>query len=241
MVRVTVGGPELEGFEQPAPTQHIKLILPHPGQDRPVIPDPSLPKGSFGDGPRPLMRTYTIRRLDVAGSEMDIDVAIHGEGAATEWASQAKPGGKVALAGPGGRPYTLDPSSDWYVMAGDESALPAMGTLLDAIPTSVPIRIYVEVADATEHLDWNRPNLHVAWIERETATPLAGALLEAALAQAEAPAGKGHVWLACEASIMRRIRAHLLGGWHLDPSAIVTRGYWKEGEVNYRDGDYGED
>jgi NADPH-dependent ferric siderophore reductase len=40
---------------------------------------------------------------------------------------------------------------------------------------------------------------------------------------------------------MRRIRKHLLDDWRLDPSTIVTRGYWKEGEPNYRDGDYGED
>src|SRR6185437_15648106 len=76
MVRVTVGGPELEGFEPPAPTQHIKLIIPARGQDHPVLPDPSLPKGSFGEGPRPLMRTYTIRSLDPAQSEMDIDVSL---------------------------------------------------------------------------------------------------------------------------------------------------------------------
>ncbi|HVA25634.1 MAG TPA: siderophore-interacting protein [Chloroflexota bacterium] len=241
MIRVTVGGPELDGFEQPAPTQHIKLILPQRGQDRPIIPDPSLPKGAFGEGPRPLMRTYTIRRLDVAQSEMDIDVAIHGEGEASDWAARVKPGGIVALAGPGGRPHNPHPNTAWYVMAGDESALPAMGALLDAIPTSVPIRMYAEVPDPAEHLDWNRPNLDVAWLDRAAGTSSAGVMLETALTQAEPPSGNGQVWLACEAAIMRRIRQHLLNAWRLDPSVIVTRGYWKQGEVNYRDGDYGDD
>jgi NADPH-dependent ferric siderophore reductase len=237
---VTVGGPELEGFERPAPTQHIKLILPHRGQERPVLPDPSLPKGSFGEGPRPLMRTYTIRRVDVDQREMDIDVALHGDGEASEWASQVKAGGMVALAGPGGRPHNPDPNSAWYVLAGDESALPAMGTLLEAIPTSVPVRVYAEVADAHEHVEWSRSNLAVTWLDRDGASPT-GALLEQTLAQVERPSGDGRVWLACEAAVMRRIRQHLLGDWRLDASAIVTRGYWKEGEVNYRDGDYGED
>jgi NADPH-dependent ferric siderophore reductase len=241
MIRVTVGGPELQGFDQPAPTQHIKLILPRSGDDRPIIPDPSLPKGSFGEGPRPLMRTYTIRRVDAAKSEMEIDVALHGEGEASDWAAQAKPGTLVALAGPGGRPHNPDPNSDWYVMAGDQSALPAMGTLLDAIPASVPVRVYAEVSGPAEHLEWNRPNTEVAWLDRDGDGPPDGALLETALAQAKPPAGNGHVWLACEATVMRRIRRRLLEDWRLAPSAIVTRGYWKQGEVNYRDGDYGED
>ena len=57
----------------------------------------------------------------------------------------------------------------------------------------------------------------------------------------EPPAGEGRFWLACEATVMRHIRRHVLDGWALEPSSMVTRGYWKYGETNYRDGDYGED
>src|SRR5437660_2558815 len=67
MVRITLAGEELAGFESPAPTQHLKLVLPEPGQDRPVMPDPSIPRGASVPGqPRPLMRTYTVRRYDAA-------------------------------------------------------------------------------------------------------------------------------------------------------------------------------
>jgi hypothetical protein len=132
-------------------------------------------------------------------------------------------------------------ASGLAVLAGDQSALPAMGTLLDAIPASVPVRVYAEVSGPAEHLEWNRPNTEVAWLDRDGDGPPDGALLETALAQAKPPAGNGHVWLACEATVMRRIRRRLLEDWRLAPSAIVTRGYWKQGEVNYRDGDYGED
>src|SRR5581483_2248692 len=197
MLRFTVGGPELAGFDQPAPTQHIKLILPRPGEERPDIPDPSLPKGQFGEGPRPLMRTYTIRRVDPAASEMEIDVSLHGEGAASDWAAAAKPGGLVALAGPGGRPYAVDPDAAWYVLAGDESALPAMGTLIEAIPQSIPITIYAEVAAASEHLEWSRPNLQVQWLDRASTDAAPGELLASTLqAVAAAPSGAGRVWIA---------------------------------------------
>jgi NADPH-dependent ferric siderophore reductase len=241
MVRLTVGGPELDGFDQPAPTQHVKLIIPHPGQDRPVLPDPSLPKGVHGDGPRPLMRTYTIRRIDPGRQEMDIDVSLHGEGEVSEWARHAREGAVIALAGPGGRPHHPNPDVDWYVLAGDESALPAMGTLIEALPAEMPVKVYAEVPDENEHLDWGRVNLEVSWLDRGASGQPTGALLEKALLGGAKPGGDGRVWIACEAGIMRRIRKHLLDGWGLDPTQMVTRGYWKEGEVNYRDGDYGED
>ncbi len=238
IVRVTLGGPELEGFDTPTPTQHVKLFLPEPGRDRPVLPDPNLPRG---EGPQPLMRTYTIRRLDLDRLEMDIDFALHSWGIASDWAANAQPGAVVGIAGPGGRPCPPDDSSAWYVLAGDEAALPAMGTLLEAISPSIPVRLLAEVPSANDRLDWNRANLQVTWLDRAGDAMSAGSRLEAALRATTAPAGSGRVWLACEATAMRRIRRHLLDGWGLDPSAMVTRGYWKQGEVNYPDHDYGED
>ncbi|MFI5270041.1 MAG: siderophore-interacting protein, partial [Chloroflexota bacterium] len=242
MVRITVGGEELDGFETPAPTQHLKLIIPEPGQDRPVLPDPSLPKGAVSPGQlRPLMRTYTVRRYDVATSELDIDFALHGDGPASSWAGQAKPGSVVALAGPGGRRYAPDLEAGHYLIAGDESAMPAIGILLEALPASVDAQVYVEVGDETEELDWRTDaQLHVRWLHRQ-GDQRPGDPLRSAIAQAPVPNGNARVWVACEASVMRQIRKHLLEDWRLDPSAIVTRGYWKEGEPNYRDGDYGED
>jgi NADPH-dependent ferric siderophore reductase len=241
MVRVTLAGEELEGFEPPSPTQHIKLIMPEPGQDRPVLPDPNLPRGAVGPGqPRPLMRTYTVRGYDPAAAEMDVDFVIHGHGAGSDWATNAQPGGLVALAGPGGRRYEPDPEAKWFVLAGDESALPAMSTLLEALPRSAQVQIYAEVAEASDALEWGSARqCDVTWLHRDSKST--GELLAATLARAERPSGDGRVWLATEAMIMRRIRKHLLENWHLDPAAMVTRGYWKLAESNYRDSDYGED
>jgi NADPH-dependent ferric siderophore reductase len=49
------------------------------------------------------------------------------------------------------------------------------------------------------------------------------------------------VWVACEAQSVRRIRRVLLTERNLDPSSLVTRGYWRLGEDNHPDHDYGED
>lgn len=243
LIRVTLAGEELAGFETPAPTQHLKLILPEPGQTRPTLPDPSLPRhAELPPGtPRPLMRTYTIRRVDAAAGELDIDFALHTDGPASTWAASAKPGDLAALAGPGGRRYEPDPSAAEYLIAGDETALPAMATLLATLPADMPVRLYAEIGSADEQLAWQTPaRVESTWVPRK-AGESAGAPLRATLLKAQRPAGDVRVWLACEATAMRRIRRDLLEGWQLDPAAIVTRGYWKQGEPNYRDGDYGED
>jgi NADPH-dependent ferric siderophore reductase len=234
MIRVTLAGDELEGFETPAPTQHLKLVIPEPGQDRPVLPDPSLPKGAVAPGqPRPLMRTYTIGRYDAASGELDIDFALHTDWPASTWAAQAKAGGVVAVAGPGGRRYEPDAAAARYLIGGDETAIPAIGALLSRLPAGMPKDVFVEIGDPSEEL----PGLEATWLHREAgARP--GELLAQTLAGVRLEADS-RAWIACEAGVMRAIRRHLLEG--LDSDRIVTRGYWKHGEPNYRDGDYGED
>jgi len=243
MVRVTVGGPELEGFERPAPTQHIKVILPDPDTGRPVLPDPSLPRGASVPGqPRPLMRTYTIRRYDPSAEELDVDFVVHGQGAGSEWAERAETGGRIALAGPGGRPYQPALDASWYVIAGDESALPAIGTLLERLRSGMKVQVLAEVPEAGDELAWNsQAQVQTTWLHRGSGSTPIGSLACEALLAASRPEGDGRVWLACEAGVMRRMRRHLLESWGMDPSHIVTRGYWKLGEPNYKDSDYGED
>ncbi len=65
--------------------------------------------------------------------------------------------------------------------------------------------------------------------------------LPRALEEVEPIDERARVWLACEASVMRRLRRHLLDEAKVSPDAVVTRGYWKVGESNYADHDYGQD
>jgi len=238
MVRTTLTGEELEGFDEPAPTQHVKLVVPYPGADRPVLPDPE----AGPDGPKPLMRTLTVRRFDPERQELEIDFAIHGHGPVSSWAASAKPGDVVALAGPGGRKYEIDPDAEWYLLAGDETAIPAMATLLEGLPASMPVEAYVEVADAAEELTFETQGQpRVTWLHRASNGQPAGRLLARTLGELPPKTGNGRIWLACEAMVMRDIRKLLLGDWGLNEDQIVTRGYWHEGDPNYRDSDYGQE
>jgi NADPH-dependent ferric siderophore reductase len=134
MTRVTLGGDELAGFPGDGPDQRIKLFFPMPGQSRPAMPRASSGGPVWPPGePRPVIRTYTVRRFDAAAGELDVDFVLHGaHGPAAAWAAAAEPGNWVGVSDPGGR-YRPDPGARAHLVIGDESALPAIATVLEAL------------------------------------------------------------------------------------------------------------
>ncbi|MGH2469057.1 MAG: siderophore-interacting protein [Chloroflexota bacterium] len=239
MVSVTLAGSELEDFQPPAPSQHLKIVFPRPGEARLLLPNPGEPPAPGAE--RPVMRTYTPRRYDAGRLELDVEFFIHGDGPASSWAAQAKPGDAVALAGPGGR-FQPNPEAGWYLLAADESALPALEMILESLPESLPADVYVEVEAGFEELPLPAAaGAHVTWLHRPPDDDRTGQLLAQAVAAATLPAGAGQVWAACESSVARSIRRDLLGRGVVRPEHLITRGYWKRGESNHPDHDYGEE
>ena len=239
LISVLVTGDELDGFADAAPTAHLKVFLPAEGQDGPNLPAPG-PDGTVvaPDGPAPVVRTYTPRRYDPATKTLEIQFLLHGTGPASEWAQRAKPGDKLAVAGPGGR-FSLEPAADHWWIAADESAIPAVGTLLEALPETTAIDVHLEVDGPDDEVEFAAPaKTTITWHHRR---PEAfGAELLAAAHAASIPAGS-RVWVACEAAAMRDIRRYFLTSRLLPPASLVSRGYWRAGEQNHPDHDYGED
>ena len=135
MRRVTLGGPVLEGFASSGlADERVKLLLPLPGQSRPVLP--SIDERGYFHYPdgveRPISRTLTVRRFDAHACELDIDIALH-EGRAAAWSLAAREGDEVGVAGPTGG-YELATNGDSHLVAGDEAALPAIATILERLP-----------------------------------------------------------------------------------------------------------
>jgi NADPH-dependent ferric siderophore reductase len=197
MVKVTFVGDELGTFGWSGPASHIKLMFPKPGEAEIQMPD--------GDGPRPTMRTYTPRRFDPDARELDVEFFVHGDGPASTWAAHAEEGQKLILAGPG-RSYALDEQSPWFILAGDESAIPAIATILEKLPPTTEAIVFIEVTDAAEE----RPLITLArasiqWIKRQDVSPeAAGKELENAIRTIGFPQGPGHIYVACESGAMRR-------------------------------------
>jgi NADPH-dependent ferric siderophore reductase len=242
LVSVLVTGDDLDGFAGAAPTSHLKLFLPPAGADRLLLPEQGPDGGqvwNHDESLRPVIRTYTPRRYDPATRTLEIQVVLHGEGPASQWAEQVKDGDEVAVGGPGGR-FAMDEEATRWWIAGDESALPAIGTLLDALPETATARVHVEVEDADDVMTLPSPaTVDVTWHHRSGSGKYSAALHQAAR---DAQFSDGtRIWVACESGAMRDIRRYLTRERGIPVSQLVTRGYWRLGEVNHPDHDYGED
>ena len=240
LVSVRVRGDALEGFRIEAPTAHVKVFLPTAGQDAPVLPEqtpdgPVLPEGAAP----PVVRTYTPVRFDEASKTLELQFVLHGVGPASEWAERVQPGDKLAVAGPGGR-FVLDETAAHWWLAADESAIPAVATLLEALPAAATADVHIEVDSAADEIAFDSAaKATVTWHHRGDAGTF-GAELEAAARAAEIPDG-ARIWVACEAAAMRGIRRYFRNERGLPLSSLTTRGYWRVGEANHPDHDYGED
>jgi NADPH-dependent ferric siderophore reductase len=241
LVSVEVTGEELDGFATAAPTAHLKVMLPPPGADRLRLPEqtPDGPVWTHDESLRPVVRTYTPRRYDPATKTLEIQFVLHGAGPASEWAERVAVGDEIAVAGPGGR-FALDPAAERWWMAADESALPAVGTLLDALPDTASAEVHIEVEGPDDEIELpSAAKTTVTWHHRRSATAFGAELADAARFADIADGTR--IWVACEATAMRGIRRYFSRERGLPVSSLVTRGYWRIGEVNHPDHDYGED
>lgn len=242
MVRITLGGGQMEGFESRGPAEHFRLYLPDSETGELVLPV----EGSEGyafpeDRPRPASRAYTPRRWDPENGELDVDIALHDHGPGAAWAASVKEGDTAVISGRAGGTYLPETDVDWYLIAGDEAALPAVATVLEALTLSMRAYVFVEVHDADEEMELESPaETQVWWLHRQPGE-MTGRALADAMREAVLPPGEGRIWVSCEANIMREIRRHFIEQRGLDRSMLRTQGYWKAGDVNHPDHDMGED
>ena len=235
LVRVTVGGPELDGLVVEQPAASVRLLLPSPGTTELVMPAWNGNEFLLPDGRRPAIRTLTPLRLDPEAHQLDLEIVVHDKGSASAWAGAAQPGDEAAISGPG-RGYPIDPDAGAFLLAGDESAIPALGQLLEALPADKPVQVWVEVADPAARLDLpSHPKATVEWCDLPPGAPPGDALV-AAVTGADLPAA-ARVWAAGEAAAMQRIRRHLFDERGLTRLETWIRGYWKHGRAGDADDD----
>jgi NADPH-dependent ferric siderophore reductase len=205
MVRVVVGGDDLERFGVGAFTDHYV-------------------KCRFGDK----MRSYTVRAWDPEDRLLTLDFVVHGDrGIAGPWAAHAKPGDTLEIAGPGGA-YTPSPEADWHLMVGDDAVIPAIAVSLSRVPAGVPVVAVVEV----EGPDHQQPlasqgDLEVVWLHRGSGAGEDPSLQLDAVRALSLPAGAGHAFVHGEATAVRLIRRHLVLERGLPPESLSATGYWK--------------
>lgn len=210
--QVTIGGKELDHFPEGQAGGYLKLVLEH------------------GDaGQKPLLRTYTIRAQRERA--LDLWFALHGEnaaGPATRWALEAKTGDPITIRGPGpAKP--LPAGRDFYWIAGDMAALPAIAANLEAMAQDARGVCVLEIPDEGDQIALQAPSgMAIQWL----VNPAPGTRperLAQALRAASRPAGTLGAWAAAEFSSMRQLRLFLRDELGLGPCDLYISSYWKHG------------
>jgi NADPH-dependent ferric siderophore reductase len=225
LVAVTLAGPELVGFDIGLPAASVRLLLPRAGRSPLVIPTWNGNEFLHDDGQRPVLRTLTPRRHDPVAGTLDVEIVVHGDGPMSEWVTVTEPGDPAAVSGPG-RGYPIDEAATSFLLAGDESAIPAISQLLEALPATAAVAVLIEVTRPDARVEVPaHPRAEVQWLDRPAEAPPGTAIEAAIRGAAIEPVAK--VWVAGEAAAMHRIRKHLFEQRGLTRSSCVVRGYWK--------------
>lgn len=224
--RVTLGGDDLVGFAVDEPAASVRLLLPSTGAGL-VIPEWTGNEFLLPDGSRPAIRTLTPFRADPSAGELDVCVVLHGSGRVSTWAEHTNAGGEVAVSGPG-RGYEVDGAARQFLLAGDETALPALTQVLRGLPAAATVAVHVEVADPSAHIPMPpHRKVSVEWHELPAGATPGDALVDAVVATEVTPDHR--VWVAGEAASVQRIRKHLFDTVGIARERTVVRGYWKHG------------
>ncbi len=202
-VAVTLAGESLATFRSDSFDDHVKLF--------------------FGDDAK---RDYTPRHHDSTRCELTLEFALHGTGAASDWARQARPGQRLLVGGPRGS-MVIPMDYDWHLLIGDDSALPAVRRRLEELPADARVQVVLHAAAEDRQLPARPTTTQVRWVD----TPEA---MQAAVAALEMPAGEGFAWAAGEAATMAMVRTTLVDKG-LTKEQLKVAAYWKNGAAAFHE------
>ena len=208
--RITFTDESLSDFVSASFDDHIKVFAaPRPGDE-------------------PARRDYTPRSYDNAARELVIEFALHGEGAAAEWAAHAAPGHTLEIGGPKGS-LIVPLDYDWHLLAGDETAFPAVARRLEQLPAGAKAIVILKASDAADRRVFaTAANVALTWVSSDDQ-------LLAAVRALALPEGDGYAWCAGEAACMAALRRELVEVKGHPRQAIRAAAYWKRGAIGHHE------
>jgi NADPH-dependent ferric siderophore reductase len=215
MKRITIDGNAVTGYRSALPAQWLKVFVP------------------IVDGQTSGGRAYTVRRFAPLSGKMDLDFVLHGDdGAISAWAARAGAGDAFEISAIHPRSgFPIDPANKRYLLLGDETALPAIGAILESLSGDARADVFVEIADAAEEqMLSSSADIRVTWLHRGAAMRLAEAAKKIAR-----PDDTTVVWTAAESETVKVIRSLASKEWGIDRTRLHAAGYWKRGEADHRD------
>lgn len=219
---------DMTGFASPGHADHIKAFFFPAGIEPKLVPIG--PRGAeYADGEWPEMRDYTPRAWNVDQGWIELDFVLHGDGPASTWAAIAKLGSKLVIGGPRGS-IVIPAAFDWYLLAGDETALPALGRRIEELPAGSKVVAVIEVADAVEEQRFQTSaDLSLHYIHRNGAAAGTTSAIRDIIRGLTFPEGVAYAYIAGEVTMSQSVRTHLQNERGFDPQYIKAAGYWRLG------------
>lgn len=273
-VRVTLTGDELDAFSSVGLDQRIKVVLPIPGLGFTDLPDGEdwyAAWRALPDEARNPLRTYTVRSFRPDAHELDIDFVAHGDaGPASRWVTSCRVGDELRIVGPAvpsspaelptGAAEFAPGSANRILLAGDETAAPAICAILEALDVSTVGHVFIEVPTDADRLPVTAPaGVEVRWIARNGAshgvrmtdqvhawasTAVAGGACSSSDELVDVDVDQQvlwdippvtdsqlYAWIAGEAGCIKELRRHLVRGVGLDRKQVAFMGYWRHGKA----------
>lgn len=229
MQRIRFEGRDLErydGFDD----IHMRLMFPRQDDLAPQWPI----AGANGITVYPpddvlAIRKYTFRKINAATGTVEVDFVLHEDaGPGSKFAATARPGDIIGMGGPGGSSVPTD--RDWYLLAGDETALPAIARILETLPDTAHGIALIEVAGAAEEQPIEtKTKIDIRWLHRNGAAAGTTDLLANTVRSVRFPSDGSSVfaWTGCEFDAFKSMRSYIRKeqGLSKDDSLIVS--YWR--------------
>ncbi|QYM76215.1 siderophore-interacting protein [Leucobacter luti] len=231
LVRIVAGGPGFAALEAtPHTDAYSKMLFTPPGSQLTPPYDLDALRAALPPEQLPSTRTYTVRRIDTVRSELWIEFVTHGsDGIAGPWAERAEIGDSVVLRGIGGG-YAPDPTADWHLLAGDESALPAIASALEAMPSDARGVALIEVGSETDRLELRVPDgVELRWLFRGADEAGTSSVLVDAVRGAEWGPGRAQVFVHGERGAMKLLRPYFTEERGIERAQLSLSPYWAYG------------
>ncbi|MEM7099583.1 MAG: siderophore-interacting protein [Pseudomonadota bacterium] len=213
MRSIVLTGEDLETFPPDQESGYVKVVFPL-------------------DAETSVMRSYTIRAHNRDLHEITLDFVDHGDaGPASKWARNTSVGETITVRGPGEKKLA-DPQADWFLIAGDLSALPAITVNLEQLPEDARGYAVIEVPDSADQQALQAPaGMEIQWVVNPDHSQANIPLVQAIRSLNWLP-GTPYPWFAGEFEGMRQMRQFLRHEKGIDKKAMYLSCYWKYGDTD---------
>lgn len=228
LIRIVLGGAGFSDLNDNEFTdKYVKLLIPDPQYG---LTPPFDMETLRAEQPQamPTRRTYTVRWIDHSSQSLAIDFVTHGDegGVAGPWAVAAQPGDLLTMTGAGGA-YRPDPATEFHLLVGDLSALPAIGAALESMPDDARGVAVIQVEDEEDRVEPRHPDgVEIRWIVAPNGTD---ALVKAA--RAVETTGQVQAFVHGERGTIKALRRHFTDERGIAREDLSISAYWALGRI----------